>query len=615
MATVVATGSLELAASPDKVWPLITDTDRTNRLIGTNPVKFRPIEAGTKSSARFVGETSAGGFHLEYEEEPFEWVENKSFSVLRRMRGGPITEYALHWTLEKLANGGTKATVKLELTPRFGALRPIVWWNARHFVSGLVKLASEIDAHGRDSAPSPFLKPVSPVDEVALERAVAELASTGVEASVVKGIGSFVREAADADVIRIRPYELAERLGTDRRDTLIALLRGVPAGLVELRWSLVCPSCLTGSQQVRALDEISTEGHCQFCDISFELDLDKAVEATFVAHPAVRKAEDQLFCIGGPSRTPHVVAQATLDAAAQKAIEAPVLPGRYRFFARGGATTPIEVDAEAPAAVDVTVDDSGVHPAHIRVAPSGTLHVSNRTSTALHVKVERIAFTSLAATAHTVSNIAEFRTLFSGDLLKRGTPLKVARVAVLFSDLTGSTALYSKVGDAAAFRFVDDHFDVIRASVEARDGIVVKTMGDAVLTTFTDTDACANAAIDALERFEAFRAAHTHGAHVGLKLGMFTGPCYVVTANGTLDYFGQTVNVASRVQHLAGSGEIVMLRTALDELDAKTRAKLSERENLTARVKGVDEPLKLVRLGLAGAEYIEDVGPMSIQRA
>jgi adenylate cyclase len=614
MGTVVATGSLELAAPPDKVWPLITDTDRTNRLIGTKPVKFRAIEDGAKTSARFVGETSAGGFHLEYEEEPFEWVENKSFSVMRRMRGGPITSYSLRWTLEPLANGGTRASVRLELTPRFAALRPVIWWNARHFVSGLVKLASEIDAHVRDAAPSPFLKPVGPVDEAALDRATTELASTGVEASVVKGIGSFVREAADADVIRIRPYELAERLGTDRRDTLVALLRGVPAGLVELRWSLVCPSCLTGSQQVRALDEISTEGHCQFCDISFELDLDKAVEATFVAHPAVRKVEDQLFCIGGPSRTPHVVAQATLDAGARKSIEAPALPGRYRFFARGGATTPIEVDGEAPAAVAVTVDDSGVRPPHIRVAPSGALDVENRSAAPLHVKVERIAFTNLAATAHTVSNIAEFRTIFSGDLLKRGTPLKVARVAVLFSDLTGSTALYSKVGDAAAFRFVDDHFDVLRAAVEARDGVVVKTMGDAVLATFTDTNACANAAIDALQRFEAFRSAHAHGRHVGLKLGMFTGPCYVVTANGTLDYFGQTVNVASRVQHLAGSGEIVMLRAALDSLDAQTRAKLAEREDVTARVKGVDEPLKLVRLGLAGAEAV-DVGPLSIQRA
>ena len=60
---------------------------------------------------------------------------------------------------------------------------------------------------------------------------------------------------------------------------------------------------------------------------------------------------------------------------------------------------------------------------------------------------------------------------------------------MLFSDLTGSTALYSEVGDAAAFRLVDDHFDVLRAVVDAHDGVFVKTMGDAVMAAFVDAAA------------------------------------------------------------------------------------------------------------------------------
>ncbi len=220
---------------------------------------------------------------------------------------------------------------------------------------------------------------------------------------------------------------------------------------------------------------------------------------------------------------------------------------------------------------------------------------------ARHVKVERLEFASAAATAHIVSTLAEFRTLFSSDLLKRGTPLKVARTAVLFSDLTGSTALYTTVGDAAAFRLVDDHFDLLREVVDAHQGVVVKTMGDAVMACFVDARECARAAADALERFAAFRASHVHGEHVGLKIGMFAGACYVVTANGALDYFGQTVNVASRVQHLAGSGEIVMAADVLEGMEEATRARLAVRERFEATVKGVREPLSLVRLGLAPA--------------
>jgi class 3 adenylate cyclase len=212
------------------------------------------------------------------------------------------------------------------------------------------------------------------------------------------------------------------------------------------------------------------------------------------------------------------------------------------------------------------------------------------------VKIERLGFASAAATAHVVSTLEEFRTLFAKDLLKRGTPLKVARAALLFSDLTGSTALYTKVGDAAAFRLVDDHFDVMRAVIAAHDGVVVKTMGDAVMAAFVDERSCALAAIDALKRFEAFRLSQSNGEHVGIKVGLYAGACYVVTANGALDYFGQTVNVASRVQHLAASGEAVLPSEVHGALGPADQAALEIVERFEARVKGVDEPLSLVRV-------------------
>ncbi len=622
MSTVVVTSSVEMASSPEDVWPLLTDTDRTNRIIGGNAVTFRPIEADAakRTPARFVAETKAGGFNIAYEEAPFEWSHGRSFSVVRTMRTGPLTKYSLHWTLDDLGEKGTRATVRLELVPKHWILWPIAWLNARKFVSNLVHLAEAIDAYVRDRAPSPYLKPVSAVHTDALGSAVAALKSAGLDASLADKLGAFVRDAADADVVRIRPYEVAEKWGVERRTVLRAFLRAVPAGLVELRWGLVCPSCLTASQQVRALDEISSEGHCQLCDISFELDLDKAVEATFMPHPAVRPVAEQLFCIGGPARTPHVLVQGTFAEGEEKPLDAPPKPGRYRIFARGGAAATLQVEEDGPREVALTIGADAVRPALVVAGPSAILKTTNASGAPRHVKIERIEFADLAATAHHVSNIGEFRTLFSSDLLKRGTPLKVARVAVLFSDLTGSTALYSSVGDAAAFRLVDDHFDVIRGVVEDFEGVVVKTMGDAVLATFTDAHKCARAATTALVRFEQFRATHEHGELVGIKLGMHAGACYVVTANGTLDYFGQTVNIASRVQHLAQSGELVLPRELYDALSDQDRAALRMREDFKARVKGVDEPLSLVRVGLAN-ELVksvppsgkESIGPMSIQ--
>jgi class 3 adenylate cyclase len=608
MRAIVVTRSVDLASPPERVWPFVADTDRFNRLIGNHDVRYSAIEDGSASSARFVAETRAGGFKLVYEEFPFEWSHQRAFGVHRRMRGGPIASYSWRCTLERTKasdrdgalEGGTRATVRFEIVPRIWLMRPIAWWNARSFTAKFAALGALVDAHVLEGAASPYVKPASPAHAEAVAQAVERLRGDGVAPALADRMGQLVREGADADVVRIRPFGVADTWGEDRRDVLRAFLKAVPAGLVELRWGIICPSCATPSQQVRALDEIPADGHCQLCDITFGLDLDRAVEATFLPHPALRRVPDAMFCIGGPARTPHVLVQSSIEPGATKSLDVPREPGRYRVFARGGAAGTLEVDEAGAAVVEASVEDGAVRPARLHASPGGELRLRSTYADARHVKIERLEFASAAATAHEVSTLGEFRTIFSSELLKRGTPLKVARAAVLFSDLTGSTALYTQVGDAAAFRLVDDHFDVLRAVVDAHEGVFVKTMGDAVMAAFVDGRQCARAAVDALARFEAFRAKEKHGELVGLKLGLYAGACYVVTANGALDYFGQTVNVASRVQHLASSGEIVLPLELFESLEPRDRERLVVRDRFQARVKGVEKALDLVRVALAG---------------
>jgi class 3 adenylate cyclase len=614
MSPVVVTTRVSMASAPADVWPLITDTDRTNRILLGKPAVYRPIEKGTKSSARFVAETSIAGFSMAYEEAPFEWTLNKSFSVYRKMRSGVLRAYTFGITLEPTPAGGTAATVRLELEPRHWLLRPVIEHQAKRVVQGMAHLAEEIDAHLRDNAPSPFLKPISPANESRIAHAGRELAKRALDPKAVKTVLDLLRDGADSDLVRIRPFELAERSKLDHRETLRVLLHAVTVGVVELRWALVCPSCRTANDQVSSLAEIGNGGHCQLCDISYGIELDRAVEATFRPHPSVREVQDQMFCIGGPWRTPHVLVQANLEAGATRELEAPAQTGRYRIFGRGGAVASLEVEEGAAGEITAKLGDDSVTPAEVRVAPGGVVRVHNTTTTALHVKIERLGYASLAATAHYLTTMSEFRRLFSNDLLKPSTPLKVGHCAILFSDLTGSTALYTKAGDAAAFRLVDDHFDVLRKAIDAGGGTVVKTMGDAIMAAFLEPEACLRAALTCMRGFETFRKTHPHGADTGLKLGLYAGPCYVVTANEAIDYFGQTVNCASRVQHLAESGEIVLEEDVFDALPDADRAQLSIVEKISARVKGVEHPLRLVRTRLAPPGALEAGEAASGQR-
>ncbi|MGH7328418.1 MAG: adenylate/guanylate cyclase domain-containing protein, partial [Polyangiaceae bacterium] len=484
------------------------------------------------------------------------------------------------------------------------------------YVERYAALAREVDAHVEDDAVTPY-KMAKPARLDAAQVGAKRLAASGIDTSLAEKLATFVTDAPDVDVIHMRPFDIADRWERDRIEVLRAFLHSVQAGLTELRWSIICPSCRTASEEVSALEEITLQGHCQMCDISFDLDLDKSVEATFLPHEAVRPVVTQQFCIGGPSRVPHVIAQANLDPQDTHVFTAPAEIGRYRIFVRGGAVASLEVATDAATETAATVRDSAVEPSELRVAPTGKITVKNASSEGRHAKLERIGYASAAATAHVVSTLPEFRRFFSKDLLKRETPLKVSHVAILFSDLVGSTALYTHVGDATAFRIVDDHFDLLREIVGRHDGVVVKTMGDAILAAFTDEAKATEAAADSLIAFEDFRKKREHGDRIGIKLGLYAGACYVVSANGVLDYFGQVVNVASRVQHLAGSGEILLPQEVFDALDPSLRDRLVVTEKLAATVKGVANPIPLVRTRLSERLHQEagEISPSTSSRS
>jgi class 3 adenylate cyclase len=72
------------------------------------------------------------------------------------------------------------------------------------------------------------------------------------------------------------------------------------------------------------------------------------------------------------------------------------------------------------------------------------------------------------------------------------------------------------------------------------------------------------------------------------------GPCTIVTANNAIDYFGQTVNGAARLLHLAGAREAVVAEALVDSVPEGAKVDVVER--IAARVKGIDEPLRVAKL-------------------
>jgi class 3 adenylate cyclase len=91
--------------------------------------------------------------------------------------------------------------------------------------------------------------------------------------------------------------------------------------------------------------------------------------------------------------------------------------------------------------------------------------------------------------------------------------------------------------------------------VASEAGAVVKTIGDAVMATFPTPDRALAAALRMRKAMTGIKDA-SGAEQLLLKIGIHEGPCLAVTLNDRLDYFGQTVNIAARVQGLAVSSSI-----------------------------------------------------------
>jgi class 3 adenylate cyclase len=180
-------------------------------------------------------------------------------------------------------------------------------------------------------------------------------------------------------------------------------------------------------------------------------------------------------------------------------------------------------------------------------------------------------------------------------VLRPGDEVGIGNVALMFTDLKGSTALYEAIGSAAAYRLVRDHFALLAAVVRAHDGSVVKTIGDAVMAAFADPRDAVAAALAVQERVAEFNR-RNDGQAITIKLGVHAGPCIAVTLNDRLDYFGSTVNMAARLQSESIGGDIVLSTAVL--ADPRVRELLRGHTPIeqSAVLKGFGERVAFYRL-------------------
>lgn len=398
-------------------------------------------------------------------------------------------------------------------------------------------------------------------------------------------IEKTVRDGSDRELNRINALAFADAHGLDPEKTIAAFLHAARIGAFEMTWNVLCPGCggvLDTGATLKAVDRDSY--HCALCAAGYEPTLDEMVEVTFTVNPRVRRiaAHDpdrlppleyyrQVFFSSGvdlpddlEERFGRILLEIIELDPGEKAFVSVQLPQQFViiFDAVTHSAQFIDVQGEPTSErqnlsmvisqAHATKETLTLRPGLLRLTLEN--HSDRRVlpnvciaNDDLHdILGHRRPF----LTAKRLLTNQSFRDIYRTDTLDVDQRLQITSLTFLFTDLRGSTALYERVGDLAAFDLVRAHFRVLQEIVAMEAGAVVKTIGDAVMATFPSPDRAVAAALrmrEAMLRLNAERGSED----LLLKIGIHEGPCLAVSLNDRQDYFGQTVNIASRVQGLA----------------------------------------------------------------
>jgi class 3 adenylate cyclase len=552
----------DLKASPEALWPLVSDTNRFNLDAGV-PALVKEDAGASKERARGIRRRlgiSKFGVKVAWDEEPFEWLRPARFGVVRRYTGGPVAEMRVQADLKARDTGGTHLVYQVWARPRnqLGLVAiplQIGLLSARQFA----QVFRRYDRLALDNVAPIELAPAPGIDaggRARLSLMQGALVEQGVRPELVARLVETIERADDLTLARLRPYALADYWDAPRRAVLELCLQATRAGLLDFRWDLLCPLCRGPNESSASLRDVRAEAHCDSCNIHYTANFDRSVELTFRPNASVREINVREFCVGGPQVTPHIVAQQLISAGAQRTITPALEAGRYRLRAanrQGGQS--LYVGEGGAAASTFRFDGDAWPDEELHLAPTPQLCFENATADEQLLILERTSWSDQAATAADVTALQLFRDLFASEALRPGDQISVGSLTVLFTDLRGSTRLYREIGDAVAFGAVMNHFDVLRESIADEGGAIVKTLGDAVMAVFRQPAP----ALRAILRAQSTLAAPPAGVRpLHLKAGIHTGPCIAVTLNNRLDYFGSNVNIAARLEPLSNGQDIII---------------------------------------------------------
>lgn len=572
----------------EAAWEMATDTNHFNHYAKLFHVQFSPLHINEGDVIREAKANVFGIVPTTWREYTFAWVRHEWFEIERIYLKSPMKR-AL-WKISLRPKDATSTYMKVDGDFTYAnflgkvALERVVIPQLR----GIFRYADEFAETYKHQQLRPQAQQKVDFHATNLERREKQLQTLFPHPELISKLTNQLRTANDEDVTGMQPYKWARQYGVDRAQSLELFLLATKAGLLQQKWSMLCPNCRVPKQQVMSLREVQDTVHCDLCGVDYAIDFDRSIEMQFDVDPAIRKSAGMLYCLNGPMNSTHILGQFRIPAGESVTLTLPPWKQAYRYRILQHNHT-VQVDHDGTNQALLRYGPNGFEHGH--VAPTEQVTIENTCDHEIVFMVEELEWDSEALTARELTTLQVFRDLFATEALSPDQEIQVGQLSVLFTDLKESTAMYERVGDALAYASVREHFLYLKKHIREQNGTIVKTIGDAVMAVFVSEQ-------DAFEAAKAIQLnlhelSEQNGEEITIKLGFHQGPVIAVNANDLLDYFGRTVNLAARVQQQSQGHDMVMTASTYQQLEWDQSFPV---EHFTSDLKGISQETELVRI-------------------
>lgn len=419
------------------------------------------------------------------------------------------------------------------------------------------------------------------------------------EKSLVTKLFTILQNESVENIQRINPLYLSKKHNLNSKETTNILIKASRSGIFDLSWSLICPTCGAILIQNKSINNLNEESNfCSICSINVPVNLDDYVEVVFKFNPNVLPLSKyqmsfSSFFSQSFNRSESLEEYTNtnsldfffLESGKSKSIQFNGTENvLYRIIAIN-VNKCIEIHISSNNSINdnkyINISDKGFSSDKIMLkAGQIELELLNNCSEQIGFalvrtfseKINKILkndppFFTPFLTGKDLLNNNVFRKLFKIDQLSTDLKLNLRSITLLFTDLKGSTNMYDLIGDISAYDLIQKHFKILSAIVEKYNGVIIKTMGDAIMAAFSNPEDGLLASIEMLEDIKSVNTKDIKS--LNLKVGLHEGHALVINRDNHLDYFGQNVNIAARIQGIAGPDEIFISQSIFNFKEIK----------------------------------------------